>query len=91
MDQGSGAEYASYSKVWGCGPTDQPVVRNKVANCGRMVENPQAWTEQIIYELENLTDADGSRLVGGATALLKVKSGMVCKYVAEGCMKIMGG
>ncbi|KAH8730294.1 acyl-CoA dehydrogenase-like protein [Phaeosphaeriaceae sp. PMI808] len=70
---------------------EQPVVRNKFGNMGRQVESLQAWTEQIIYELENLSDADGARLLGGTTALLKVESGMVCKYVAEECLKIMGG
>jgi alkylation response protein AidB-like acyl-CoA dehydrogenase len=70
---------------------DQPVVRNKFGNMGRQIESLQAWTEQIVYELENLSDADGSRLLGGTTALLKVEAGMVCKYVAEECLKIMGG
>jgi alkylation response protein AidB-like acyl-CoA dehydrogenase len=70
---------------------DQPVVRNKFGNMGRQIESLQAWTEQIVYELENLSDTDGARLLGGTTALLKVESGMVCKYVAEECLKIMGG
>jgi alkylation response protein AidB-like acyl-CoA dehydrogenase len=70
---------------------EQPVVRNKLANAGRQVEALQAWTEQIVYELENLSDADGARLLGGPTALLKVEAGMVSKYVAEECLKIMGG
>ncbi|KAF2692123.1 acyl-CoA dehydrogenase-like protein [Lentithecium fluviatile CBS 122367] len=70
---------------------EQPVVRNKFANAGRQVEALQAWTEQIVYELEHLSDADGARLLGGTTALLKVEAGMVCKYVAEECLKIMGG
>lgn len=70
---------------------EQPVVRNKFGNMGRQVESLQAWIEQIIYELEHLSDADGARLLGGTTALLKVESGMVCKYVAEECLKIMGG
>ena len=58
---------------------------------GRQIESLQAWTEQIIYELENLSDKEGSRLLGGTTALLKVESGIVCKYIAEECLKIMGG
>jgi alkylation response protein AidB-like acyl-CoA dehydrogenase len=70
---------------------EQPVVRNKFGNMGRQIESLQAWTEQIVYELENLSDAEGARLLGGTTALLKVESGMVCKYVAEECLKIMGG
>jgi len=67
----------------------QPVIRNKFGNMRRQVESLQAWTEQIVYELGNLSDADGARLLGGATALLKVESGMVCKYVAEECLKMM--
>ena len=70
---------------------EQPVVRNKFGNMGRQIESLQAWTEQIVYELENLSDEDGARLLGGTTALLKVEAGMVCKYVAEECLKIMGG
>lgn len=70
---------------------EQPVVRNKFGNMGRQIESLQAWTEQIIYELENLSDAEASRLLGGATALLKVEGGMVAKYVAEECLKILGG
>jgi len=69
----------------------QPVVRHKFGNMGRKVESLQAWTEQLIFELEHLSDAEGARLLGGATALLKVQSGLVAKYVAEECMKIMGG
>ncbi|PSN68648.1 acyl-CoA dehydrogenase-like protein [Corynespora cassiicola Philippines] len=70
---------------------EQPVVRNKFGNMGRQIESLQAWTEQIIYELENLSDAEASRLLGGTTALLKVEGGMVAKYVAEECLKILGG
>ena len=70
---------------------EQPVVRYKFGNMGRQIEALQAWTEQIIYELENLSDKEGARLLGGTTALLKVEGGLVCKYVAEECLKIMGG
>lgn len=58
---------------------------------GRQIDALQAWTEQIVYELDNLSDHEGSRLLGGTTALLKVEAGLVCKYVAEECLKIMGG
>lgn len=33
----------------------------------------------------------GARLSGGVIALLKVEGGIVAKYVANECMKIMGG
>jgi alkylation response protein AidB-like acyl-CoA dehydrogenase len=58
---------------------------------GVLLTGALAWTEQIVYELEQLSDKDGARLLGGTTALLKVEGGLVCKYVAEECLKIMGG
>lgn len=33
----------------------------------------------------------GSELLGGVTGLLKVQSGIVGKYVADECVKLMGG
>jgi hypothetical protein len=33
----------------------------------------------------------GSELLGGVTALLKVQAGIVGKYVADECQKLMGG
>jgi hypothetical protein len=58
---------------------------------GKKVEALQAWTEQIVFELEHLSDKEASRVLGGVTALLKVEGGMVGKFVAEECVKIMGG
>ena len=33
----------------------------------------------------------GARLLGGETALLKAEAGIVAQYVANECVKIMGG
>lgn len=38
---------------------EQPVVRFRFGHMGRQVEALQAWIEQVIYELEQLSDADG--------------------------------
>jgi len=57
----------------------------------KKVESLQAWTEQVVYELEHLSNTEGSRLLGGVTALLKVEAGMTAKFVADECVKIMGG
>lgn len=84
-------QWALKREAFGKTLIEQPVVRYKFGNMGRQIDALQAWTEQIIYELEQLSDKDGARLLGGATALLKVESGLVGKYVAEECLKIMGG
>ena len=83
--------WAQKREAFGMKLIEQPVVRYKFGNMARKVEGLQAWTEQIIYELEQLNDRDGSRLLGGVTALLKVQGGMTAKYVADECVKIMGG
>ena len=70
---------------------EQPVVRPKFGMMGKKVEALQAWTEQVICELEHLSDKEASRALVGVTARLKVEGGMVGKYVADECVKIMGG
>ena len=42
-------------------------------------------------ELLTMSLGTGARLLGGVTALLKVEGGIVGKYVANECVKIMGG
>ena len=83
--------WAQKREVFGMTLIEQPVVRHKFGIMGKKVEALQAWTEQIVYELEHLSDKEASRVLGGVTALLKVEGGMVGKYVADECVKIMGG
>lgn len=83
--------WAQKREVFGQTLISQPVVRHKLGICGKKVDALHAWTEQIVYELDNLSEKDGNRLLGGTTALLKVEAGMVGKYVADECQKIMGG
>ena len=83
--------WALKREVFGGTLIEQPVVRHKLGICGKKVESLQAWTEQIVYELDQLSEREGNRLLGGTTALLKVEAGMVGKYVADECVKIMGG
>jgi alkylation response protein AidB-like acyl-CoA dehydrogenase len=83
--------WAQKREAFGQRLIDQPVVRYKFGNMARKVEALQAWTEQVVYELEHLSAADGAKLLGGVTALLKVEGGIVGKYVANECVKIMGG
>ncbi|KAG9244510.1 acyl-CoA dehydrogenase-like protein [Calycina marina] len=85
---------------------EQPVVRHKLGHMARQVDGLQSWIESIVYELDHLSHAKGnassfdrymklkwlgSELLGGVTGLLKVQSGIVGKYVADECQKLMGG
>ncbi|KAF2085640.1 acyl-CoA dehydrogenase-like protein [Saccharata proteae CBS 121410] len=70
---------------------EQPVVRYRFGTMARKVESLQAWTEQIIFELEHLSAEEGGKLLGGITAMLKVEAGQACKHVADTCAMLMGG
>jgi alkylation response protein AidB-like acyl-CoA dehydrogenase len=51
--------WAQKREAFGMKLIEQPVVRYKFGNMARMIESLQAWTEQIIYELDRLDDKDG--------------------------------
>lgn len=70
---------------------EQPVVRHKFGHMARQIDGLQSWIEQIIYELDNLSHAQGSKLLGGTTGLLKAQAGIVAKYIADESQKLMGG
>lgn len=54
--------WAQKREAFGKTLIEQPVVRWKFGNMGRQVEALHAWAEQIVYELENLSDLDGKPL-----------------------------
>jgi alkylation response protein AidB-like acyl-CoA dehydrogenase len=70
---------------------EQPVVRHKFGHMARQIDGLQAWIESTIYELEHLSHEKGGELLGGQTALLKAQSGIVAKFIADECQKLMGG
>jgi alkylation response protein AidB-like acyl-CoA dehydrogenase len=51
--------WAKKREAFGIKIIDQPVVRHKFGHMAREIESLQAWTEQIIYELEHLDDKEG--------------------------------
>lgn len=51
--------WAQKREAFGKTIIEQPVVRYKFGNMARKVEALHAWTEQVIYELENLGDKEG--------------------------------
>jgi len=51
--------WAQKREAFGQRLIDQPVVRYKFGNMAWQVEALQAWTEQVVYELEYLSAADG--------------------------------
>ncbi|GAA5990047.1 hypothetical protein JCM11641_001486 [Rhodosporidiobolus odoratus] len=83
--------YANKRKVFGKKLVESEVIRHKFAHMARNVEAQQAWIESVVYQLDNLSKADGNRLLGGTTALLKAHASLTLEIVAREAVQVMGG
>ncbi|KIW73599.1 hypothetical protein PV04_01703 [Phialophora macrospora] len=84
-------EYAMKREAFGKTLMDQPVVRHRLAKCGADLEALQAWVYEFVYQLNNMTKAEADEKLGGPTAALKAKAGMVFRDCAETAVLIFGG
>ena len=70
---------------------DQPVVRHRLAKAGAELETLQAWVEQFLYQITQLTKEEADVKLGGLTALAKAKAGMVFNECAQTAVLLFGG
>jgi len=84
-------EYAMKREAFGKTLMDQPVVRNRLARAGADLESLQSWIFEFVHELNHLTKAGADAKLGGPTALLKAKAGMVLNDCAQTAVLIFGG
>ncbi|OQV08333.1 Acyl-CoA dehydrogenase, domain-containing protein [Cladophialophora immunda] len=87
----SAVDYAMKREAFGKTLMDQPVVRHRLAKCGADLEALQSWLYEFVYELNHLSKAEADQKLGGPTAALKAKAGMVFKDCAETAVLIFGG
>ncbi|KAK9896006.1 putative acyl-CoA dehydrogenase [Cystobasidium minutum MCA 4210] len=83
--------YAHKREVFQGKLIDQGVIRYKLGHMARVVEAQQAWIEQIVYQMDNMSKADGDRLLGGTTALAKANCGITMELVCREAVQILGG
>lgn len=83
--------YVMKREAFGKTLVEQPVVRNRLARCGAMLESQQAWVEQFIYQMANLTKAEADVKLGGLTALAKAQAGIVIAACADCAVILFGG
>lgn len=69
----------------------QPVVRNRLARCGAELESLWSWVESFVYQMVHLPKAAADKELGGLTALVKAKAGMVLANCAECAVLLFGG
>jgi acyl-CoA dehydrogenase len=84
-------EYAMKREAFGKTLMDQPVVRHRVAKAAADLETLQAYVYEFVYQLNNMSKEEADEKLGGPTALLKAKAGMVFGQCAETAVLIFGG
>ncbi|KAH9469845.1 hypothetical protein Pst134EA_007121 [Puccinia striiformis f. sp. tritici] len=83
--------HAKKRKVFGEPLMELSIIRHKLGQMVRLVESQHAWIESLVYQLNQLSDADGAALLGGQTALLKAHCGITLEFVAREAVQILGG
>lgn len=84
-------EYVLKREAFGKPLVDQPVVRHRLAKAGAELETLQAWIDQFLYQMDHLPKSEADKRLGGLTALLKAKAGMVVNECAQTAVLLLGG
>jgi acyl-CoA dehydrogenase len=84
-------EYTMKREAFGKTLMEQPVVRHRLAKAGAELETLQAWNEQFLYQMTQLTKEEADVKLGGLTALAKAKAGMVLNECAQTAVLLFGG
>jgi acyl-CoA dehydrogenase len=84
-------EYILKREAFGKPLVDQPVVRQRLARCGAMLESQWAWVEQFVYQMTQLPKETADVELGGLTAMVKAQSGIVLNECAQCAMLLFGG
>ncbi|KAL5450575.1 hypothetical protein PMIN07_000086 [Paraphaeosphaeria minitans] len=84
-------EYILKREAFGKPLVEQPVVRQRLARCGAMVESQWAWVEQFAYQMTQLPKEVADIELGGLTAMAKAQAGIVLNECAQCAQLLFGG
>ncbi|KAF2735215.1 short-chain specific acyl-CoA dehydrogenase mitochondrial precursor [Polyplosphaeria fusca] len=84
-------EYVLRREAFGKALVEQPVVRQRLARCGAMMESQWAWVEGFVYQMTMLEKGVADMELGGLTAMVKAQSGVVLNECAQCAMLLFGG
>lgn len=82
--------YVMKREAFGKALVEQPVVRNRLAKAGAELETLQAWLEQFLWQMNHLSKAEADKRLGGLTAMVKAKAGMVLNECAQNAVMLFG-
>lgn len=80
--------YTSNRSVDGLPVIKKGVILHRLAKMAIFGETQQAWIESIVYQLDNLSKEEGSRLLGCTTALVKANCSLVLEPCASQALQI---
>lgn len=84
-------KWSTQRLVFGKSLISQPVIRQKLAKMISVTEACQSWLETITFQMNNLTYAQQSKLLGGPIGLLKSYATRCAHEVADEAVNIFGG
>lgn len=87
----SAVSYVMAREAFGAPLINQPVVRHRIAKAGAELESLQAWVDQFVYQMTKLSRAEADAKLGGLTALVKARAGMVFDECARCSVLLFGG
>lgn len=84
-------EYVLKREAFGKTLVEQPVVRQRLARCGAMLESQWAWVESFVYQMTQLPKEAADIELGGLTAMAKAQAGIVLNECAQCAQLLFGG
>ena len=82
--------YVMKREAFGKALIEQPVVRHRLALAGADLETLQAWLDQFLWQMNHLPKSEADKRLGGLTALVKAKAGMVLNTCAQTAVLLFG-
>lgn len=82
--------YVMKREAFGKALIEQPVVRHRLAKAGAELETLQAWLDQFLWQMNYLPKSEADKRLGGLTALVKAKAGMVLNECAQNAVMLHG-
>jgi alkylation response protein AidB-like acyl-CoA dehydrogenase len=84
-------KWAHQRKVFGQRLIEQPAIRQKMGAMIAQLEAVQNWTENITYQMNNMSYDDQSKYLAGPMALLKYQCTRVADFVSGEACQVFGG
>lgn len=84
-------EYCLKREAFGKTLMEQPVVRQRLARAGALLESQWAWVESFVFQMTRLGRDEADRELGGLTAMAKAQAGIVLNECAQCAVLLFGG